>query len=402
MLESLINRRIGDKESTYINSIIDSYETKISNLDKFIVHQESKYHGLDLEIELINIKKETGEINIEIFDIKNEKETLERADDATFYVKVEDNYYLMLKDIEHIEKNKLTIAYLQNYKKNINSSFTQEKIYSDLNQIINVLKKDDESLLVNSDFNSNMPKINDFISAKDEVYSLLGDKIYLELFVSTNKNKIFSILDYENLQKVIDRFEGRVNQRIISCKHFNTEEYGFESSTINEIVKLKEVLEYYRNSLIKNKNDVFSYKENLNFFKTLNSYIINNKTALKIEVRETTDLLITELNTFSKFFKQIDFKHFVEDQVHNAFKQYETNVFKNQVNEDTITSNEKFKTIEDSIDIVLDKIELKHDFSIQENKKLDIKIENDTLFYNKDLKITKKNDIFSILSVFKF
>ena len=142
---------------------------------------------------------------------------------------------------------------------------------------------------------------------------------------------------------------------------------------------------------------------------TLNKYILDNITPIKLEVYKSNVLLMKELKNFSNYFKSVGVKEKLIETVNQSFQEYEKNIKEKIKGDFNDLKNIHLETFEDKIEKAIDnvfsninslnEIELHDKINNLENsnyKKNELfeEVKDNTLFYTKNLeKVEKKEEI---------
>lgn len=403
MLKKYINKTIDDYLSNFINNTLNSYENKLYNIKKVIILNDTQLNNEDyLKNEIIKLEDNIKNLNQINLEKTREINVLDKENNSNENIqninKLEKRYFSLLNDIETIEKNNFFINYLKQYKSNVNIN-NQEKINKDLNLLLNILEQKFENLN-NSVFFKNIPKVNNYISKKTSIDSILDDKLFIEKFISLNKNKVFTTDKFIQITSIFNKFEIIINNELKN-NNIKFEDYSSSNTLIDKYIKLLEKEEYYAKKILDKNNKIEKYNENHNFMNILNKYILDNTTPIKLEIYKSNHLLMKEVKDFSIFFKNIGIKEDILETVKNSFKTYEKNIKEKVKNQFEDLKNIHLETFEEKIIEDIDNIfEKINDFknsnivdSINENEET---IKDNTIFYNKNLeKIEKKEDSFN-------
>ncbi len=423
MLKIYINKTIDDNFIKLVNNILNSYERKINIIQKNNVLKNKNLNNEDfLKNEIIKLEdsiKSLNEINLEKTRDINILEKENFSDNNIQYInKLEKRYFSFLNDIEIIEKNNFFINYLNNYKTNV-EQLKQEKILKDLNFLLRILEQKFENLN-NSNFFQNIPKVNDYISKKSNANSNLEDKLYIENFIKVNKNKIFNEEDFIKISLIFNKFENIIKDGLKN-NSISFEDYNKPNQLIEKYIQLIEKEEYYSKKLLDKNNKIEKYHEVHNFMNTLNKYILDNITPIKLEVYKSNVLLMKELKNFSNYFKSVGVKEKLIETVNQSFQEYEKNIKEKIKGDFNDLKNIHLETFEDKIEKAIDnvfnnihstngvglhsninslnEIELHDKINNLENsnyKKNELfeEVKDNTLFYTKNLeKVEKKEEI---------
>ncbi len=423
MLKIYINKTIDDNFIKLVNNILNSYERKINIIQKNNILKNKNLNNEDfLKNEIIKLEdsiKSLNEINLEKTRDINILEKENFSDNNIQYInKLEKRYFSFLNDIEIIEKNNFFINYLNDYKTNV-EQLKQEKILKDLNFLLKILEQKFENLN-NSNFFQNIPKVNDYISKKSNANSNLEDKLYIENFIKVNKNKIFNEEDFIKISLIFNKFENIIKDGLKN-NSISFEDYNKPNQLIEKYIQLIEKEEYYSKKLLDKNNKIEKYHEIHNFMNTLNKYILDNITPIKLEVYKSNVLLMKELKNFSNYFKSVGVKESLIETVNKSFQEYEKNIKEKIKGDFNDLKNIHLETFEDKIEKAIDNVfnnihssngvGLHADIYSMNEIKLHDKINNlensnykknesfkevkdNTIFYNKNLeKIEKKEEI---------
>ena len=358
MLKIYINKTIDDNFIKLVNNILNSYERKINIIQKNNVLKNKNINNEDfLKNEIIKLEdsiKSLNEINLEKTRDINILEKENFSDNNIQYInKLEKRYFSFLNDIEIIEKNNFFINYLNDYKTNV-EQLKQEKILKDLNFLLKILEQKFENLN-NSNFFQNIPKVNDYISKKSNANSNLEDKLYIENFIKVNKNKIFNEEDFIKISLIFNKFENIIKDGLKN-NSISFEDYNKPNQLIEKYIQLIEKEEYYSKKLLDKNNKIEKYHEVHNFMNTLNKYILDNITPIKLEVYKSNVLLMKELKKFSNYFKSVGVKESLIEIVNQSFQKYEKNIKEKVKSDFNDLKNIHLETFEEKIEKAIDNV----------------------------------------------